>query len=178
MKKIVIILIFLSMALGAAAQSAPALLIGSDPVAFGRGGAALAMPASAYAADNNAAAMALSADKFNIAATYGMWAPKAADNTVIGLGTYFRIGEKFALGLSGRMLRDKPYDITTSAGQVTGTFTPNDLVVGLGLSYAVSDNFSLGLSGRMLSSKIGKELSGNSFAADITAIYNVILGEQ
>ena len=171
MKKTVISFFLALSALAASAQSAPALLIGADPVAYGRGGASVATAAGAYAVDNNAAAMSLSDNRFDIAATYGMWAPKSADNTVVGLGAFYRINDKIAIGLSGRMLRDKPYDIATPSGQVTGSFTPNDIVAGLGLSYAVTDNISLGLSGKMLSSKIGKDLSGSSIAADLTAMY-------
>jgi len=171
MKKILTFLFFLSVALGASAQSAPALLIGSDPAAYARGGAAVALPASAFAVDNNASAMSLAEDTFSVAATYGMWAPKSADNMVVGLGAWYRINEKFAVGLSGRMLRDKPYDITTVGGQITGSFTPNDLVVGLGLSYAFTDFLSVGLSARMLSSKIGESMSGSSFAGDLTVSY-------
>ena len=171
MKKTVISFLFALSALVASAQSAPALLIGADPVAYGRGGASVAAAAGAYAVDNNAAAMSLSENKFDIAATYGMWSPKAADNTLVGLGAFFRINDKIAVGLSGRMLRDKPYDVATPSGQVTGQFTPNDIVAGLGVSYAVTDNISLGLTGRMLYSTIGEDLSGTAFAGDLTAMY-------
>ena len=171
MKKSFIIFFLALNAVVASAQTAPALLIGADPAAYGRGGASVAAAADAFAVDNNTAAMSLSDKKFDIAATYGMWSPKAADNTLAGLGAFFRVNDKIAVGLSGRLLLDKPYDIATPYGRVTGTFTPKDIVAGLGVSYAVTDNISLGLTARMLASSIGEELSGNAFAGDLTAMY-------
>ena len=171
MKKICVFLFAISFALCASAQAVPSLLIGSDPVAFSTGGAVLARPADAFAVDNNAAAMALSAGTFDVAATYGKWAPKTADNMVVGLGTFYKVNDKLALGLSGRVLRDQPYDIASAGGQVTGSFTPMDVVAGLGLSYAVMDGLSLGVSARMVSSSIAADMKGTSFAADITAMY-------
>ena len=171
MKKICVFLFAISFALCASAQAVPSLLIGSDPVAFSTGGAVLARPADAFALDNNAAAMALSAGTFDVAATYGKWAPKTADNMVVGLGTFYKVNDKLALGLSGRVLRDQPYDIASAGGQVTGSFIPMDVVAGLGLSYAVMDGLSLGVSARMVSSSIAADMKGTSFAADITAMY-------
>ena len=171
MKKISAVLLSMLCALSAFGQAAPSLLIGSDPVAYATGGASVARPADAFAADNNAAAMSLSAGTFDVAATYGSWAPKTAANMVVGLGTYYKVNDKFAIGLSGRVLRDQPYDITSGGGQITGSFTPMDIVAGLGLSYAVVDGLSLGVSARMLSSSIGKDMKGSAFGADITAMY-------
>ena len=171
MKKICTLLSLMVFALGASAQAVPSLLIGSDPVAFATGGAAVARPADAFAVDNNAAAMSLSAGTFDVAATYGKWAPKTADNMVAGLGTFYKINDKLALGLSGRVLRDQPYDIATVGGQVTGSFTPMDIVAGLGLSYLVIDGLSLGVTARLVSSSIANDMKGTAFGADITAMY-------
>ena len=170
-KKILSSLLALSFALAASAQALPALLIGSDPASLAAGGASVARSADAFAVDNGAAAMSLSPKTFSVAATYGMWAPKTADNMLVGLGAFYRVGDRFALGLSGRMLQDKPYDITSASGQVTGQFTPSDIVAGLGLSYAVADGFSLGVTARMVYSAIGESMKGTAFGADVTAMY-------
>ena len=171
MKRFFVILLSALSALNAAAQTASALLIVPDPVAYGRGGAVVAAGADAFAVDNDAAAMSLSEDTFDVSVIYGRWSPKGVDNTVLGLGAYYRINDKFALGLSGRKSQDQPYEITSASGQVTGSFTPGDFVAGLGLSYACTDELSLGLTGRFLSSKIGVDASGRTFAADVTAMY-------
>ena len=171
MKKIISILFATTFALAASAQALPSLLIGADPAALATGGASVARPAGAFAVDNGAAAMSLSDKTFDVSATYGMWAPKTASNSLIGLGAFYKVSDKLALGLSGRMLRDKPYDITTAGGQITGQFSPSDLVAGLGLSYAVTDGLSLGVSARMVSSAIGESMKGTAFGADVSAMY-------
>lgn len=171
MKRISILLILAAWSLTTAAQNAPALLIGADPAVYATGGTSLVQVADAFAADNNAAGMSLSAGTFDVAATYGMWAPKTAGNLLAGLGAYYKINDKFAIGLSGRMLRDKPYEATSVSGQTSGTFTPSDIVAGLGLSFAVMDGLSVGVSGHFLSSAIAADMKGSAFAADVTAMY-------
>ena len=171
MKKIFAILVSMSLGLAAAAQSLPALLVGADPAAYATGGAALARGADAFAVDNNAAAMSLAAGRMDVAASFGLWAPKTADNMLAGFGAFYRVNDKVAVGLAGRMLRDKPYEVTSAAGNVTGTFTPGDLVAGLGVSFAVMDGLSLGVTGRFVSSAIAEQMKGSAFGADITAMY-------
>ena len=172
MRKIIAVIVLMTSALAASAQALPSLLVGADPAAAAMGGSALARPADAFAVDNNAAAMALSSKDFNVAASFGMWAPNTADNMLAGLGFFYRLSDKMALGFSGRMLRDKPYDITSATGQVTGSFAPSDLLAGLGVSFAVTDGLSLGVTGRFTSSSIASDMKGSALGADITAMYS------
>ena len=173
MRKIVSIFILsMSFALAASAQALPSLLVGADPVAAATGGSALARSAGAYAVDNNAAAMALSSRDFSVAASYGMWAPSTADNTLAGLGVFYKLNDKMAFGFTGRMLKDKPYDITSATGQVTGSFAPGDMTAGVGFSYAVADGLAVGVAGRFVSSSIAQDMKGSAFGADITAMYS------
>ena len=171
MRKIIAIFVSMTFALAASAQALPSLLVGADPAAAATGGAALARPADAFAVDNNAAAMALSSKDFRVAATYGMWAPGTAGNMLAGVGFYYKLNDRMALGFSGRMLRDKPYDITSATGQVTGSFAPADLMAGAGFSFAVTETLSLGVTGRFTSSSIAPEMKGSAMGADITAMY-------
>ena len=171
MRKIFTIIVSMSFALAASAQALPSLLVGSDPAAFATGGSALARGADAFAVDNNAAAMSLSSRSFSVAASYGMWAPNTASNTLAGLGVFYKLNDKMALGFTGRMLKDKPYDITSAGGQVTGSFAPSDLLAGLGFSYAVADGISIGVTGRFTSSTLSPDLKGTAIGADITAMY-------
>ena len=172
MRKILAVFVSMTFALAASAQALPSLLVGADPTAAATGGAALARPADAFAVDNNAAAMALSSKDFSVAASYGMWAPNTADNMLAGVGFFYKLSDRMALGFSGRMLRDKPYDITSATGQVTGSFAPSDLLAGLGFSFAVTDALSLGVAGRFTSSSIASDMKGTAIGADITAMYS------
>ena len=172
MRKILAVIVYMSFALVASAQALPSLLIGADPQAAATGGSSIARVADAYAVDNNSAAMALSDKEFSVAASYGMWAPNTADNMLAGLGFFYRLNDRMAVGFTGRMLRDKPYDITSVTGQVSGSFAPSDLLAGVGFSYAISDGLSLGVSGRFTSSSIAEGMKGTAIGADITALYS------
>ncbi|MCR4860843.1 MAG: PorV/PorQ family protein [Bacteroidales bacterium] len=171
MRKVLAFLVSMTLALVASAQAVPALLVGADPSALATGAAGLARSAGAFAVDTDAAAMSLDENRFDAAATYGMWAPKTADNLLVGLGVFYKVNEKLAVGLSGRMFRDKPYEASSATGQVSGSFSPNDLIAGLGLSYSVVDGFSIGLTGRFVSSAIANDMKGTAIAADLTAMY-------
>ena len=171
MRKITAILVLMIIALAASAQALPSLLVGADPTAAATGGAALARPADAFAVDNNAAAMSLSSKDFRVAATYGMWAPGTAGNILAGVGFYYKLSDRMALGFSGKMLHDQSYDITSATGQVTGSFAPADLIAGAGFSFAVTEAVSLGITGRFASSSIAPDMKGSAIGADITAMY-------
>ena len=172
MKKLVLFLISSCVTLAAGAQGVPSLLIGADPQGLAMGSATIARGADAFALDNNAAAMSLSDKEFAVAASYGIWAPGTAGSTLASVGTWYRLGDKFALGLSGKMLQDKPYDITSPTGQISGTFSPYDILGGLGASYAVTESISLGVTGRFVSSAIADNMKGSAFGADISAMYS------
>lgn len=172
MRKILSFFVSMTFALAASAQALPSLLVGADPVAAATGGSALARPADAFAVDNNAAAMSLTSNRFSVAASFGLWAPGTAGSTLAGIGFYYKLNDRMALGFSGRMFRDKPYDITSATGQVTGSFAPGDLLAGAGFSFALADGLSLGVTGRFTSSTIASDMKGSAVGADITAMYS------
>ena len=160
MKKILVVFVSVVFAFSAWGQALPSLLIGADPAAAGVGGAALARPADAFAIDHNAAAMSLSPQKFSAALSYGMWAPGTANNTLLGMGVWYRLGDKVALGLSGKMLKDKNFEQASS-----------DMIASLGASYAIMKGLSVGLTARFVSSTLTPEYKGTAVGADITALY-------
>lgn len=134
-------------------------------------GASVAMEAGAFAAENNAAAMSLSDNSFAVAASYGLWAPQTADNQLIGVGAFARIGERLGLGISGRYRMENPMDITSATGGILGTFTPSEFGANLAVSVKVIDGLSVGLTGKFVNSSIGEELSGSAFGADVSVAW-------
>lgn len=155
----------------ASAQNVPALVIGADPASLATGQTAVAVSADAFALENNAAAMSLSGSTFRIGGSYGIWAPDIADNTIVGLGAWWKMDGSLALGLYGKGLIDKSYEIINADGLVSGFFRPKDIVAGLGLSYKLAEGFSAGLTGKFLYSSIAKGSDGKAVAADVSLAY-------
>ena len=172
MKKIYTILaLCLAWAATANAQNFPVLLIGSDPSAAALGASPVGRNATAFAADNNAAAMSLSSNRFDVAAGYQMWQPGTADGMILGFGTYYRIDDKMAIGLGGKYLKDRETFITSAVGAVTGSFVPSDMTFNAGFSYSFVEGLSAGVNIKFLSSTLSHEASGTAFGADVTVAY-------
>ena len=141
------------------------------PASFAQSGSALLIPSDARALSMGGVSLRPTADKLDVKAYYGSWAPKTAANTVVGGEVFFRASERFALSVEGRTFLDKPYEISSAQGMVKGEFRPSDLIVGLGASYAVTDFLSIDLKARMLSSSIGEKAKGNAFCGDLRVGY-------
>ena len=157
MKKILISLLLSVSAVAASAQALPGLLIPADARTQAMGGV-MVLPKEAQHLD--------------VQAFYGLWAPKTAANSLIGGDVYFRAAERVALTLEGRTFLDKPYDVTSATGQVTGTFRPNDLIIGLGAEVFATDALSIGLKARMASSSVAQGSKGNAFCGDVSVRYS------
>ncbi|MBO7077070.1 MAG: PorV/PorQ family protein [Bacteroidales bacterium] len=155
MKKISILLMMMLAAQAALAQAVPTLLVPADSRSLAMGGVALPKDAS----------------KLDVQAFYGMWAPKSANNSVFGGDVFFRVSKRVAVSVEGRYFADKPYDVTTAQGQVTGTFTPNDFFAGAGVSVGFSDTFGATLKARYVSSAIAADAKGGAFCADLSVDY-------
>jgi hypothetical protein len=155
MRKISILLILILSAQAAFAQAVPTLLVPADSRSLAMGGVALPKDAS----------------KVDVQAFYGMWAPKSAGISAFGGDVFFRVGGRVALSVEGRYFSDKPYDIISEKGQVTGSFTPSDLFLGAGVSVAFTDAFGATLKGRYVSSAIAENGKGGAFCADLSVDY-------
>lgn len=155
MKRFFISILALALASAAYAQSLPALLVPTDTRALSMGGVRLAKDAPQLSAD----------------AYFGMWAPKTADNTLIGADVWFKIGDKLALYAEGKDFMDKPYSISGDEGSVKGTFKPYDLIIGLGAEYRITDALSAGLTLRSVTSALAEKNKGGSFCGDIFVRY-------
>ena len=155
------------------AQDASSLYIPSDPARVGTAGIALGYDASAYAAEYNSSAIALSGQTFSFGASYGSWAPEASGSGVIGAGGFFRTG-KIGIGLFGRRVADSREALLTNENSVvTGSFKPSDLVAGLGVSYALSEKLSLGAAVKFLSSSMAPGVKESSVCFDVNASYRL-----
>ena len=159
MKKILTLTVFILTAAALYAQGGSALLIPSDSRSIAMGVSALQPGAATLAAE----------------AFYGKWAPKTADNTLVGVNAFYRLNDKLSFTLEGRELIDKPYTVYSSQGVAQGPYTTKDLIFGLGGSYAITGNISAGLKARILSSGIAPEVKGSAFCVDLGASYSAEL---
>ncbi|MBR5670705.1 MAG: PorV/PorQ family protein [Bacteroidales bacterium] len=157
MKKIFVVFSLVLLWQVSYAQAVPALLIPSDTRSMAMGGVT----------------MQTDADKLDVQAFYGMWAPKTADNTMIGGNAFIRFGEKLGVSLEGRVFKDKPYEVITSQALSGGTtFSPMDMIVGAGASYSLTKAFTIGAKARMVQSAIAADAKGSTFCGDVSFTYS------
>lgn len=164
MKKLISVIILLCAlsAMSLRAQSASSLLINWDTESIAKG-----------SSQTDAAEFAMSEHKSVNDAVYGTWAPESANCSIIGATASFIFGESIALRIQGVNIKDKIASKSfNQLGAPTGEFFPEDMIIAAGLAYRFADAFSVGVDIKSFSSKIGKELAGNSFAADISAAYS------
>ena len=164
MKKLisVIIIVFALSALTLKAQSAPSLLMNWSPESIATG-----------SSQTDAAEFAMTDRKSINDAIYGTWAPESANCSIIGASASFIFGERFAVRVQGMNIKDNIASKSfNQLGAPTGEFFPEDIFFAAGLAYKFSGAFSVGVDIKSLMSTIGKELSGNCFAADISAAYS------
>lgn len=174
MKKTIPIIISACLIAGldAGAQALSSMLVPSDPESAAMGGTSVARCANAFVLDNNAAAISLSEKTFAIGVSYGHWAPETSSYNNIGLGAFVRVGDRVGIGISGKYITDRPMDITTESGAVTGRFTPHDLTGSAAVSVQIVNGVSVALTARIAGSSIGEGLSGTAFCADLSAAWH------
>lgn len=161
MRKITILVSSILLALQLAAQTAPSLLINSEPASL-----------SKALCEQSAASITLGAES-HIAAQYATWAPSSANNTLAGLRADFRLSDKLHAGLRGKYLLDNiPVHSSTTTGAPAGEYKPSELALELLFGYQISESFAAGLSAKYVSSKFAKELGGGGIALDLSAAYS------
>ena len=171
MKKFFLFFAATAASLSLHAQSAAFVNFNPDPVAAALAGTGIARTADAYALENNVAAMSLNGSQMAVAAGYGLWQPKAAKAQLLSAGGYYRISEKFAIGLQFKDMLYSAYDIVAADGRSKGTYSPSEMAVGLGLSYRIADGFSAGLSFRYLGSTLAENAKASAFGGDVALKY-------
>ena len=171
MRKILLILAASAASFSLFAQGVNFLNINPDPVATALAGTGIARTADAYALENNVAATALGGPQMAVAAGFGMWQPKAANANLLSAGGYYRISEKFAIGLQFKDMLYSAYGIVAADGRSKGTYSPSEMAVGLGFSYRIADGFSAGLTLRYLGSSLAENTKASAFGGDVALKY-------
>ena len=171
MKKLSILAALLFAATQISAQSVPFLNITSDPHAAAMAGNTLTIGENAFTASNNASAMAFSSTKYRIAGSYNTWQPDFMNNSITGFSGYANLGEKWAIGIAGKMFGYQSYEITDSYGNPKGEFTPKESAFEGAVAYRISENISAGVNLRSISSKLSKDGSASTIGADVSVTY-------
>lgn len=171
MRKIITLLSLLFVLLPASAQSLGFLLLSGDAATAGMAGAGVAMEGTAYAPDINMASAALSQGKMDAAAGYTRWSPSYGKNTILSASGYFKVSKKIAIGADWKHFGISSYDITSSEGRVTGSYSPKEFALGLGFSYEIVNGLAAGVHLKFASSSMAEKASGSAFGADISLQY-------
>lgn len=174
MKQRILILIMVLFSAQIYAQSVEFVNISSDPTYYSLGGANLTADANAFSVTGNASAMALGEQKMAVGAGYGIWQPKGINDGMVSISGYGLIIGKFAVGLNGKYMLHKPYDIISGNGTIRDEkFTPTDMSIDLGVAYRIINGLSVGVNVRYISSKLYDEASGSAIAADVSVSYRL-----
>lgn len=172
MKKIYTSLLAMVLFAGSvSAQTLPSLLISSDASALGTASTSVGKVSGAYSLEGNVASMSLNEDRLSAGASFGLWQPGYAEDKIIGAGASYRLGDRFALGLQFKTLRQPSYDIVSGSGSVKDSFTPGETGIALGAAYSITDFLSVGVTGRMVKSTLGEDASASVFGADAALFF-------
>ncbi|MBR1570151.1 MAG: PorV/PorQ family protein [Bacteroidales bacterium] len=169
-KKIVLFVAAWAVSVVAAAQSVSFLNIPSDARSAAMAHADISLQAGAFAVDNNIASAAFDYQTAAVGVNYFSWAPSGSGMGIINAGGYYRLG-KLAIGLSGRICNEKPYDVISSVSKVISTYQPREIALGAGFSYRIIAPLSVGVTLRYVSSNLAEQAQGSAFAADINAMF-------
>lgn len=170
MKKILSIVAILFAATQIYAQSVPFVNISANPYSNSMGGTTLVLESNPFTVAENASAMTFSESKGSAGVSYNSWQPWMLKNNILGVSGYAKFG-KFAVGISGKYNGYSAYDIVSDKGEVTGSFTPNEMSVEAAAGFRFAKNFSAGVNVRYISSKLSEESSGGAIAADVSATF-------
>lgn len=135
MRKIIAMAVSVAVCVGLDAQTMPSLIMDFDPSSLG-------------VASSSVATSSILDSNFDANASYGIWQPKVANESLIGLNASYRFGGKFALGIYGKMFNMPSYEVVNEKGitsQVDGTFTPREMNFGLSGAFSISESFSAGI---------------------------------
>ncbi len=172
MNKIYTLLLAAAIFVGhASAQTLPSLLVGSDASTLGMATTSVGKVSGAFSLEGNVASMSLGEDRFAAGASFGLWQPDYAKDKVISVGSTYRLGERFALGLQYKDFRQPSYDIVSESGSVKDSFTPGETAIALGAAYSITNFLSVGVTGRMVRSSLGEDAAASVFGADAALFY-------
>lgn len=170
MKKILMFLVVVSLALQSGAQTLGFLQIADDPAVSGMAGAGVALP-SVSPIDNNLAASALGSEKLAAAASYTLWQPQMGSFGLVNVAASYRVIPKLVVALSFKDFMSPSYEISQANGASGGSFKPMDLAIAAGAAYQITGALSAGVAVKFLSSSLGEGMKGSTVAANLSAKY-------
>lgn len=139
-----------------------------DPERAAMGGAGVAYASSiAYSSFVNAAAIPYSEKTYDVAAGYQSWQPSMNKVQNISAAGAWNAGGKFGVALGFTYGMCGKYDVTDSAGEISGTFSPSEMQVSLGLAWRFLPYLSAGVNVKYLVDRLSRENSYGAAASDV-----------
>ena len=159
--------------LSLSAQTMSSLMLGQDPASLALGMTGVASDGTAFALQNNVAAIALGKQTLDVQAGMGIWQPSYANLKTIGGGAIYRTG-RLGFGLDFKTLKMPTYTGVSGNGADIrdSEFTPTEMNLAAGASYALMDILSAGVTLRYASSKLAADAQAAVFGADVAVYYN------
>lgn len=163
----------MALAFGLQAQSFAGqfLEVNPDARSLSLANSAVVMDASSFSVWNNAAASVFSENRFSAAASYGMWQPSVANAQLASAAGYGRIGEKLSVSAGFKYFMHKSYEISSSEGIYSGTFTPSEYLASVGVAYKFIPSLSASLGLNYIGSDLGGPKAASAFAANLGLLY-------
>ena len=161
------------------AQSALFVNTAADARFAGMGNTGYSINSGAFATNYNSAGIVFSENKSSIGASYMIWQPDYNKSSLLNIGGFYNLGEKFgfAAGFKNNSLPE--VQLTDVNGNLLNAFTPKEFLIDLGIAYKIIENLSASANFRYISSDMGGSKSGSAVAIDINGFYrlnNINLG--
>lgn len=172
LSRIAVIAIFTAFSATLEAQVLNSLVRTGDVASAAVSGASVAMDATAFAVDNNAAAMVLSSGTMSAGASYSVIQPSAVKMNLASAAGFYKISPKLAIGADMKFLSYDPYQVVAADGRAQDSFTPNEIAVTAGAAYSLFDGFSVGAAAKFAMMSLSPEAKANAFGIDVSAMYS------
>jgi len=167
---VALVLLSLTMSIGAAAQSEalPQTRITRDPALQSMAGAGFMSDyGNAYAAFGTSGINAFSDKKMDAGLSYLNWG--ASSTNYINAGVSAKIGDRWAVSAAFSYGAGAAYEEFDESGKSTGNFKPNDILGGVGVGFKATDWLSVGLNGRFASNKVASDVKNSAVCGDVYA---------
>lgn len=168
MKRIIQILLFLSITVAAGAQALPFVAVDYSSAALSKAGAtATEVSSTAMSAFGNIAAVPYSDKTADIALGYTAWQPDFTDSDVIYAGGACKLTKDLTLSVGVISGMYPKYDIVDDSGLGQGSFKPSELQMKVGAAYRILPFLSAGAGIGYASSSLTDQLSFSALVADV-----------
>lgn len=167
MKKILLIIATLSIAMMSDAQTLGFLQIPEESSVFGRAGTGIAVSGISSISSNMADA-ALRPEKFSISTNGMIWQPKMQKDYLFGAAGTYQVTDRLAVGAAFKGFIYPGYQATGADGRTMETYRPNEMAISAGAAYKIVDCFSAGVVVNYVNSSLAKDAKGSAFSADVS----------